>query len=130
MSPDKPEKKESKIDRSEFEDARQTNDESIAQRQEEYRRRQAIVEHPFGTIKRQFGYTYTLMKGLQNVETEFSIVHLCYNLKRVSQIMGIKELIRALFNKLYFKWTPRTLWRMTLMCLLSENTNRHSIKHY
>ncbi len=31
-----------------------------------YRRRQEIVEHPFGTIKRQWGYDYTLMKGLGN----------------------------------------------------------------
>lgn len=123
-------KKGKQIDRSEYEDARQTNDENINLRKHEYRRRQAIVEHPFGTIKRQLGYTYTLMKGLQNVETEFSIVHLCYNLKRVTQIMGNKELIRALLNKYYFKWRPHALWSLTSICILSENMDRHSIKYY
>ena len=123
-------KKGKQIDRSEYEDARQTNDQNIAQRKKEYRRRQAIVEHPFGTIKRQLGYTYTLMKGLQNVEAEFSIVHLCYNIKRVCQILGNKELIKALLDNFYFKGVSHPLCRLTLIYLFSENTNRHSIKQY
>jgi transposase len=98
------------IDRSEYEDARAINDDNIAARKNEYRRRQAIVEHPFGTIKRQFGYTYTLMKGLQNVNTEFSIIHLCYNLKRVIQIMGIKQLLEALLAAFGLIWAHNTLW--------------------
>ncbi len=32
-----------------------------------YKRRQAICEHPFGSIKRHWGYTHTLLKGLQKV---------------------------------------------------------------
>lgn len=98
------------IDRSEYEDARLINDRNIKLRKEEYRRRQAIVEHPFGTIKRQFGYSYTLMKRLPNVNTEFSIIHLCYNLKRVTNILGHKRLRKALFAFFQLLYTHHSPW--------------------
>ena len=112
-------KKGKQIDRSEYEDARQVNDENIEKRKEEYRRRQAIVEHPFGTIKRQFGYTYTLMKGQQNVSAEFSIIHLCYNLKRVAKIIGIKELIKAIRACFLIIWKHHSPWRISVIRSIS-----------
>lgn len=84
------------IDRSEYEDSRVRNDINIKARRNEYKRRQAIVEHPFGTIKRQWGYTHTLLKGIKNVSTEFSIILLCYNLKRVANILGHNGLKQAI----------------------------------
>ena len=41
------------------------NDNNIKQNPQYYKRRQAIVEHPFGTMKRHWGYRHTLLKGLQ-----------------------------------------------------------------
>ena len=61
-----------------------------------YKKRQAIVEHPFGTIKRQWGYTYTLLKTIPKVQTEFSIIALCYNLRRSMSILTHKGLKMAL----------------------------------
>ncbi len=55
------------IHRSEYQDAVDINDNNIKQNPQYYKRRQAIVEHPFGTIKRHFGFTHTLLKGLQKV---------------------------------------------------------------
>ena len=63
---------------------------------EEYRRRQAMVEHPFGTIKRGWGFGYTLLKGKDKVGIEFSIIFLCYNLRRTITILGINGLKQAL----------------------------------
>jgi len=60
------------------------------------RRRKSIVEHPFGTIKRAMHQAYFLMKGLDNVRTEFSLSALAYNLKRVLTLRTIPELITAL----------------------------------
>ena len=117
------------IDRSEYEDARQVNDAQVMQRKNEYRRRQAIVEHPFGTIKRQFDYTYTLMKGLQNVETEFSIIHLCYNLKRVTQIMCVKELIKALYDIFWVISLGQTSWNISTRHLTTRCTTRYGLGH-
>jgi len=84
------------IDKSEFESATQRNNEQVQLRKNEYKRRQAIVEHPFGTIKRQWGYSFTLMKGIEKVDTEFSLIFLVYNLKRVMRIMGKKKMKKAL----------------------------------
>lgn len=84
------------LNRSIYEDHMDLNDAHVAARKNLYRRRQAIVEHPFGTIKRQWGFNHTLLKGLQKVNGEFAIILLCYNLKRVMNILGIQRLKEAL----------------------------------
>ena len=84
------------IERSEFADALDHNNEQVALRRNEYRRRQSIVEHPFGTIKRGWGYTYTLLKTIPKVETEFSLIFLCYNFKRLVGILGFEGFKKAL----------------------------------
>lgn len=58
-----------------------------------YKQRGAIVEHPFGTMKRHWGYTYFLTRGLASVGTETNLICLAYNLKRMIKIKGVKELI-------------------------------------
>lgn len=57
------------------------------------KQRKSIVEHPFGTIKRNMDAGYCLTKGLGNVNGEFSLVFLAYNLKRAINIMGSKRLM-------------------------------------
>jgi len=84
------------IERHEYADYTEANQERVKQNKDYYRRRQAIVEHPFGTIKRQWGYTYTLLKGKEKVGGEFDLICLSYNIRRSVSILGIKELIRAL----------------------------------
>lgn len=60
------------------------------------RRRKAIVEHPFGTLKRTMDSGYCLMKGIDNVRGEFSLTFLAYNMKRAINLLGTKELIEAI----------------------------------
>lgn len=60
------------------------------------RRRKAIVEHPFGTIKKSMNSGYCLMKGIENVRGEFSLTFLAYNMKRAINLLGTKELIEAI----------------------------------
>ena len=60
------------------------------------RRRKAIAEHPFGTIKRNMDAGYCLTKGLEHVSGEFSLTFLAYNLKRVINILGTKKLIELM----------------------------------
>ncbi len=38
------------------------------------------AEHLFGTIKRWFGYTHFLLKGLEKVRTEWGLTTMAYNL--------------------------------------------------
>ena len=95
------------IDRSIFQDALDLNRANTEKRKTEYRRRQAMVEHPFGTIKRGWGFGYTLLKGKEKVGIEFSIVFLCYNLKRTITILGINGLKQALKSANWFVFLLR-----------------------
>lgn len=61
-----------------------------------YSRRQMIVEHPFGTIKRNWGYNHFLTRGLESVKTETCLMFLAYNLKRAINILGVKEILKRL----------------------------------
>ena len=58
--------------------------------------RKETVEHPYGTIKMWMGWTHFQMKRLHNVKTEMSLHILAYNMKRVINIIGIKELLAGL----------------------------------
>ena len=60
------------------------------------KRRAAIVEHPFGTIKEHIltgGYNLT---GKESVQAETSLAQLVYNLNRVLNIMKFSELMSLL----------------------------------
>ncbi|HEV8492792.1 MAG TPA: IS1182 family transposase [Candidatus Angelobacter sp.] len=54
-----------------------------------------LAEHPFGTIKRTLGYTHFLLKGLQKVRVEWSLITLAYNLKRVLNLVSFQKLMAA-----------------------------------
>jgi radical SAM protein with 4Fe4S-binding SPASM domain len=84
------------IDYTEYEKAVQDNQQNLRLNPKAYQQRKEIIEHPFGTIKRAWGYNYTLLKTKQKVTGEFALIYLCYNLRRVSSILGIKGLIDAL----------------------------------
>lgn len=60
-----------------------------------YKLRKALVEHPFGTIKRSLGLTHVYIKGLDRVSSWTSSVFLAYNLKRVINILGIPKLMEV-----------------------------------
>ncbi len=58
---------------------------------EKMRLRSQLVEHPFGTMKRGMNQGYFLLRGLRKVAAEMSLTVLCYNLKRVLNIVGVGE---------------------------------------
>jgi transposase len=58
--------------------------------------RRATVEHPFGTLKAWMGSTHFLTKTLDKVSTEMSLHVLAYNMKRMMNIVGTKDLIEAI----------------------------------
>lgn len=89
------------IHRSEYQDAVDINDNNIKKNPQYYKRRQAIVEHPFGTIKRHFGFTHTLLKGLQKVNGEMNLIMFCYNFMRTKNILGFDKMLEAIKS-----WKP------------------------
>jgi transposase len=50
------------------------------------KRRKAMVEHPFGTIKRFINMGYFLLRGLTKVRGEFALAALAYDFKRLLTI--------------------------------------------
>lgn len=86
------------IERAEFQQAAEDNKKRMATvaGKNIYKKRQAIVEHPFGTIKRQWDTSFTLLKGLEKVNGEFALVFTCYNIRRAVSILSVKTLVEKL----------------------------------
>jgi transposase len=83
------------IQRSEYQEYINKNKERILKNQNYYRRRQAIVEHPYGTIKRQWGFNYVMTKKtIQRASADVGLVFTAYNLRRILNIVG-KEALRC-----------------------------------
>jgi len=82
-------KRERFIERSIYQEALEQNDKRVNQNPEYYKLRQQITEHQFGTLKRQCGFTYTLMKGKLNVLSEVTRMMMCYNLRRPMSIFDL-----------------------------------------
>lgn len=60
------------------------------------RRRSAIVEHPFGTLKCRAGYRHFLLRGFNKVRGEWSLMALCYNFTRVLNILGFERFVACM----------------------------------
>jgi transposase len=71
-------------------------DRRTSNNKELYLQRQKIVEHPFGTVKKIWGFNYFLTRGLKSVQTENKLHFLAYNLRRVINILGVKEMVKRL----------------------------------
>lgn len=54
------------------------------------RQRSSLAEHPFATLKRWCGFDHFLVRGKPKVEGEVNLLMLCYNFKRVLNILGIE----------------------------------------
>lgn len=82
------------IERHEYAEAIEINKQNIAQRPEIYAQRQAIVEHPFGTMKRQWGFDHVMTKKTkERASADVGFIFIAYNLRRIINIIGIEELI-------------------------------------
>lgn len=102
------------IERSEYSEYIEKNRENVANNSLMYKRRQAIVEHPYGTIKRQWGFYYILTKkGMNRASADVGFMFLAYNLRRIINILGqeafkkylsaLVSLFLAIFNPLKSK---------------------------
>jgi len=62
-----------------------------------YKKRQAIVEHPYGTIKRQWGFSYiTTKKYKTRASADVGLMFIAYNIRRIMNIIGKNELKKYL----------------------------------
>jgi len=70
-----------------------------------YKKRQAIVEHPYGTIKRQWGFSYILTKKyIHRASADVGFMMIAYNLRRIINILGkdlLQEYLQNVINTIF-----------------------------
>lgn len=92
------------LERSEFAETTERNKRRVNAHPEIYAARQQIVEHIFGTIKRQWGYDHILLKGLRKNDGEFGLIYLVYNFRRIINILGVEDMK---------KWVQKTIFQFS-----------------
>lgn len=91
------------VQRSQYQQYINKNKERIAQNKNCYRKRQAIVEHPYGTIKRQWGFSYIMTKKyIERAEADVGFIFIAYNLRRIINIIGQNSLQKYLKEVISF----------------------------
>ena len=62
------------------------------------RKRNTVVEHPYGTVKRWRGAGYLLTKGKQKAAAEMGLSFLAYNFRRVVNLLGVNGLMEMILT--------------------------------
>ena len=63
-----------------------------------YKLRKQKVELPFGHMKHNLNLSGFLLRGLDGVKAEFSILSTCFNIARMISIIGVQRLLAVLAN--------------------------------
>jgi transposase len=90
------------IQRTTFAEYYEINRRNFKEKERLYKRRQAIVEHPYGTLKRQWGFSYILTKkGIERASSDVGLMFIAYNLRRIGNILTrdrLREYLRILVS--------------------------------
>lgn len=84
------------IERTEYQEYTDRNNDRVSLNPEYYKKRQQVIEHQFGTLKRQWHFDYTLTRTKEKVLGEVYLAFTCYNLKRACSILGFETLINKI----------------------------------
>lgn len=83
------------IERSEHADLIDANKQRMEANKQLYRKRQAIVEHPYGIIKRQWGFYYiSTKKGIKRATADVGLIFVAYNLRRIFNTIDKNTLLK------------------------------------
>ncbi len=64
--------------------------------QQHLRKRNTVVEHPYGTVKRWHGAGYLLTKGKRKAAAEMGLSFLAYNFRRVVNLLGVNGIMEMI----------------------------------
>ncbi len=90
------------IERAIHQDLVDQNNQRVKRYRSFYQLRQQTIEPVFGTLKRHWDMSYTLLKGREKIETEFRLAAIMYNLTRSVSILGIEEVKNRLKKAISF----------------------------
>lgn len=90
------------IERSQHAQYIEKNKLNIEANKEIYKKRQAIVEHPYGILKRQWGFYYILTKkSKKRASADVGCMFIAYNLRRILNILD-QDILKKFFQELAF----------------------------
>ena len=107
------------VARNKYAEVFEETDKRFAENPGLYKRRQQMVEHPFGTIKRTMIGGYFLLRTRRKVRTEVALLFLGYNLKRAVKVLGFEEIMARLDAISH-----------SFICQLSKNTIFYEIRSF
>lgn len=111
------------IERSEYADLIYENKVRIENNYETYRRRQAIVEHPYGVIKRQWDFYYIMTKKtIKHASADVGLIFTAYNLRRIFNLIDLNELKQYLKVLALLFWAIKALFK-AFYAFLFNNIN-------
>jgi len=122
------------IERSQHADLIYENKVRIQNNYETYRRRQAIVEHPYGVIKRQWDFYYIMTKKtIKHASADVGLIFIAYNLRRIFNLIdpnvlkqhlktlafifyALIDRFKAFYRLLIFKNNPLPFFKKGFFC--------------
>lgn len=88
------------IERSEYQNYVDQNRKHIASDPQTYKKRQAIIEHTYGIIKRQWGFYYiTTKRGVDRASADVGLMVTAFNLRRLFNLID-KTILKSYLGKL------------------------------
>ena len=110
------------LERSQHADLIHQNKVRIENNYETYRRRQAIVEHPYGTIKRQWDFYYIMTKKtIKHASADVGLIFTAYNLKRIFNLIDQNMLKQYLKVLALFFWFVKDAFKPCYDLFLFQN---------
>lgn len=110
------------IERSQYADLIYENKVRIENNYEIYRRRQAIVEHPYGVIKRQWDFYYIMTKKtIKHASADVGLIFSAYNLRRIFNLIDQKLLKQYLKLLAWFIPTLKAFFKALCTKIIFKN---------
>lgn len=115
------------IERSEHMDLIDANKKRINDQLDLYRKRQAIVEHPYGVIKRQWDFYYIMTKKtITHASADVGLIFTAYNLRRIFNTLD-KNVIKAYLEGFAFYFLGLISHLKTFKATFFRTIHRHNI---
>jgi hypothetical protein len=119
------------IERTEHMDLIDDNKNRLNDQLDLYRKRQAIVEHPYGVIKRQWDFYYIMTKKtMHHATADVGMILTAYNLRRIFNIIDqntLKAYFKSIGLRLSVLWAYFKPHRASILIQIIPNTSYSSI---
>ena len=118
------------IERSQYADLIYENKVRIENNYEMYRKRQAIVEHPYGVIKRQWDFYYIMTKKtIKHASADVGLIFTAYNLRRLFNLIDQNTLKKYLMALAFFFNFVRTHLKTFYNSITFKNNQSYFLKN-